>query len=114
MDTKVELGGKNKSIHKWANYSWRFQVETAFEYAKFNSEKDRALPWFFQQKDRLTELYPDISEFMIHRRIFRKCVGDLEHLVKSRTTELSSVEENIEILEEEITRTKASSSRMNL
>ncbi|MBW0502792.1 hypothetical protein O181_042507 [Austropuccinia psidii MF-1] len=57
---------KTQIINKWANCAWSFKVETGFEYAKFNSYKDKALPWFFQQKDRLTVLYSDISEFMTH------------------------------------------------
>ncbi|MBW0520079.1 hypothetical protein O181_059794, partial [Austropuccinia psidii MF-1] len=66
---------KTQIINKWANYSWRFKVETAFESAKFNADKDKALPWVCQQKDRLTAFYPDMSEFMIHRKILRKCGG---------------------------------------
>ncbi|MBW0578761.1 hypothetical protein O181_118476 [Austropuccinia psidii MF-1] len=62
---------KTQIINKLTNDAWRLKVETAFESAKFNSDKDKALPWFFQQKDRLTALYPDISEFMIHRKICR-------------------------------------------
>ncbi|MBW0585937.1 hypothetical protein O181_125652, partial [Austropuccinia psidii MF-1] len=50
---------KTQIINKWANDAWRFKVETAFESAKFNADKDKALPWFCQQKDRLTALYPD-------------------------------------------------------
>ncbi|MBW0566039.1 hypothetical protein O181_105754, partial [Austropuccinia psidii MF-1] len=64
---------KTQSINKCANDAWRWKVETAFESAKFNSDKDKALPWLFQQKDRLTALYPDMSEFMIHRKILRQC-----------------------------------------
>ncbi|MBW0570326.1 hypothetical protein O181_110041, partial [Austropuccinia psidii MF-1] len=64
---------KTQMINKWANDAWRFKVETAFESAKFNADKDKALPWFFQQKYRLTALYPDMSEFMIHRKILRQC-----------------------------------------
>ncbi|MBW0503813.1 hypothetical protein O181_043528 [Austropuccinia psidii MF-1] len=59
---------KTQIINKWANDAWIFNVETSFESAQFNSEKDKALPWFFQQKDRLTALYPDMSEIMIHRK----------------------------------------------
>ncbi|MBW0479674.1 hypothetical protein O181_019389 [Austropuccinia psidii MF-1] len=33
-------------INKWANDACRFKVETAFESAKFNADKDKALPWF--------------------------------------------------------------------
>ncbi|MBW0545810.1 hypothetical protein O181_085525 [Austropuccinia psidii MF-1] len=81
-----------KSAHRW------FKLETAFESAKFNADKDKALPWFCQQKDRLTALYPDMSEFMIHRKILRQC-GE---------------EDIINILEEVTTRTKIGSSRLNL
>ncbi|MBW0488033.1 hypothetical protein O181_027748 [Austropuccinia psidii MF-1] len=55
-----------------------------------------------------------MSEFMIHRKILRQCGGDLEHAVKSRTTEKSSAEDIINILEEVTTRTKIGSSRVNL
>ncbi|MBW0560444.1 hypothetical protein O181_100159, partial [Austropuccinia psidii MF-1] len=52
-----------------------------------------------------------MSEFMIHRKILREGGGDLEHAVKSRTTEQSSAEDIINILEELTTRTKIGSSR---
>ncbi|MBW0506666.1 hypothetical protein O181_046381 [Austropuccinia psidii MF-1] len=58
---------KTQIIKKWANDSWRFRVEKAFEYAKFNADKDKASPWSSQKKDRFTALYPDMSEFMIHK-----------------------------------------------
>ncbi|MBW0524902.1 hypothetical protein O181_064617 [Austropuccinia psidii MF-1] len=80
---------KTQIINKWANDYWRFNVETAFEYSKFNAHKDRALPWFCQQKDKLTALYPEMSEFMIHRKTLRQSGGDLKHAVKRRTTEKS-------------------------
>ncbi|MBW0510312.1 hypothetical protein O181_050027 [Austropuccinia psidii MF-1] len=105
---------KTLMINKWANDSWKFKVEAAFESAKFNAHKYKALPWFCQQKDRLTALYPDMSEFMIHRTILRQCGGDLENSVKSRTAEQSSAEDIINILEEVTTRTKIGSSRVNL
>ncbi|MBW0541549.1 hypothetical protein O181_081264 [Austropuccinia psidii MF-1] len=44
-------------INKWAIDTWRFKVETAFESSKFNADKDKDLPWFCQQKGRLTALY---------------------------------------------------------
>ncbi|MBW0555670.1 hypothetical protein O181_095385 [Austropuccinia psidii MF-1] len=47
-----------------------------------------------------------MSELMIHRKILRQSGGDLEHSVKSRTTEKSS--------EEVTTRTRISSSTVNL
>ncbi|MBW0571402.1 hypothetical protein O181_111117, partial [Austropuccinia psidii MF-1] len=64
---------KTQIINKWANDSWRFKVETAFQSAKFNAYKDKALPCFCQQKDRLTASYPDMSELMIHRKSLRQC-----------------------------------------
>ncbi|MBW0550977.1 hypothetical protein O181_090692 [Austropuccinia psidii MF-1] len=51
---------------------------------------------------------------MIHRKILRQCGGDLEHAVKSRTTEQSSAEDIINILGEVTTRTRIGSSRVNL
>ncbi|MBW0562843.1 hypothetical protein O181_102558 [Austropuccinia psidii MF-1] len=77
---------KTQIINKWANNGWRFKVETAFESAKFNSDKDKTLQWFFQQNDRLTALYPYMSEFMIHRKILRQCGSDLKHSYNSRNT----------------------------
>ncbi|MBW0518201.1 hypothetical protein O181_057916 [Austropuccinia psidii MF-1] len=106
-----------RSAHRWyikLRQAHGHQMETALEYAKFNADKEKALPWFFQQKDRLKALYHDMSEFMIHRKILRQCGGDLEHAVKSRTTEQSSAEDIINILEEVTTRTKIGSSRVNL
>ncbi|MBW0551062.1 hypothetical protein O181_090777 [Austropuccinia psidii MF-1] len=55
-----------------------------------------------------------MQEFMIHRTILRQCGGDLEHAVKSRTTEESSAKDIISILEEVTTRTKDFSSKVNL
>ncbi|MBW0523406.1 hypothetical protein O181_063121 [Austropuccinia psidii MF-1] len=47
---------KTQIINKWANDTWSFKVETALESANLYADKEKALPWFFQQKDRLTEL----------------------------------------------------------
>ncbi|MBW0519005.1 hypothetical protein O181_058720 [Austropuccinia psidii MF-1] len=99
-------------INKWANDAWRFKMETAFESAKFNADKDKALQWFCQQKDRLAALYPDMSEFMIQQKLLRQCGGDLEHAVKSMTTEQSSAEDIVNILKEVTTRTRIGSSRV--
>ncbi|MBW0515044.1 hypothetical protein O181_054759 [Austropuccinia psidii MF-1] len=101
-------------INKWANDSWRFKVDAAFESAKCNSHKDIALPKFLQQKYRLAAFYPAMSEFMIHRKILRQCGGGLEHAVRRRTTEQSSAEDINNILEEVTTRAKIGSSRVNL
>ncbi|MBW0534090.1 hypothetical protein O181_073805 [Austropuccinia psidii MF-1] len=80
---------KTQIINKWDNDAWRFKVETDFEYATLSADKDKPLPWFCQQKYRLTALYPDMSEVMIHRKIVRQCGGGLEHAVKSSNTEKS-------------------------
>ncbi|MBW0591616.1 hypothetical protein O181_131331 [Austropuccinia psidii MF-1] len=49
---------KTQIINKWDNDSWRFKVETAFESAKFNADKDKALPWFCQQKRQTNSIIP--------------------------------------------------------
>ncbi|MBW0512147.1 hypothetical protein O181_051862 [Austropuccinia psidii MF-1] len=105
---------KAQIINKWANDACRFKVETEFESSKLNSDKDRSLPWFCQQKHISTELYPEMSEFTIHRKILRQCGGDLEHAVERRTTGQSSAEDIINILEEVTPRTRIGSSRVNL
>ncbi|MBW0555753.1 hypothetical protein O181_095468 [Austropuccinia psidii MF-1] len=80
---------KEKIIYKWANYSWRFKVENSFEEAIFNIERDRCMFWFLKPKDRLTALYPDMSDTMVHKRILRKCGGDLEHVIRRSVLSLS-------------------------
>ncbi|MBW0586079.1 hypothetical protein O181_125794 [Austropuccinia psidii MF-1] len=55
-----------------------------------------------------------MSEFMIHRKILRQCAGDLEHSVKSVTTEKYSAEDINCILEDVTLRTRIGSSRVNL
>ncbi|MBW0578791.1 hypothetical protein O181_118506 [Austropuccinia psidii MF-1] len=84
---------KSEVITKWANNSWRFKMENAFESAIFNSEKDKPLTWFFKQKDRLSALHPDMSDTMINMKILRKCGGELEHAIKSRCIEPCSTED---------------------
>ncbi|MBW0528787.1 hypothetical protein O181_068502 [Austropuccinia psidii MF-1] len=106
-----------RSAHRWyikLRQAHGHQMETAFESAKFHADKDKALPWFCQQKDRLTALYPDMSEFVIHRNVLRECGGDLEHAVKSRTTKQCSAEDIINLLEEVNTRSRIGCSRVNL
>ncbi|MBW0575074.1 hypothetical protein O181_114789 [Austropuccinia psidii MF-1] len=51
---------------------------------------------------------------MIHRKILRKCGGDLEYAFKSRTTEQSSAEDILNILEKVTTGTRIGSSMVNL
>ncbi|MBW0544201.1 hypothetical protein O181_083916 [Austropuccinia psidii MF-1] len=55
-----------------------------------------------------------MSEFMIHKKIIRQCEDDLEFSVKSSTTEQSSSEDIIKILEEGTIRARIGSSRVNL
>ncbi|MBW0519108.1 hypothetical protein O181_058823 [Austropuccinia psidii MF-1] len=55
-----------------------------------------------------------MSEFIIHRKPLRQCGGDLEHAVKSRTTEKSSAEDIIDIFEKVTTRPTIGPSSVNL
>ncbi|MBW0519464.1 hypothetical protein O181_059179 [Austropuccinia psidii MF-1] len=93
-------------LSKWENDSWRYKMENSFEEAIFNIERDRHLSWFLKQKDRLTDLHPDMSETMVHKRILRKCDGDLEHSITRRCIEPCSTEDYINAMEDITTRTK--------
>ncbi|MBW0561648.1 hypothetical protein O181_101363 [Austropuccinia psidii MF-1] len=64
------------------------------------------MSWFLKQKDRLTALHPDMSETMVHKRILRKCGGDLEHAIRSRSIEPYSKEDYMNAMEDTTTRTK--------
>ncbi|MBW0553623.1 hypothetical protein O181_093338 [Austropuccinia psidii MF-1] len=97
---------KSEVITKWENNSWRFKMENAFESAIFNSEKHQPLTWFFNKKDRLSALHPDMSDTMINMKILRKCGGELEHAIKSRCVEPCSTEDYINAMEDIITRTR--------
>ncbi|MBW0484608.1 hypothetical protein O181_024323 [Austropuccinia psidii MF-1] len=99
---------KCEIVTKWANNSWRFKMENAFESAIFNSEKDKPLTWFLKQKDRLSALHPDMSDSMINMRILSKCGGELEHAIKCRCVEPCSTEDYINAIEDIITRTRIS------
>ncbi|MBW0531465.1 hypothetical protein O181_071180 [Austropuccinia psidii MF-1] len=78
----------------------------AFESSIFNSEKDKPLTWFFKKKDRLSSLYPDMSDSMINMKILRRCGGELEHAIKCRCVEPCSKEDYINAMEDIITRTR--------
>ncbi|MBW0583430.1 hypothetical protein O181_123145, partial [Austropuccinia psidii MF-1] len=97
---------KSEVITKWANNSWRFKMENAFENSIFNPEKDKTLTWFFKQKDRLSALNPDMSDTMINMKGLRNCGGELEHATKSRSVEPCSTEDFINSMEDIITRTR--------
>ncbi|MBW0582630.1 hypothetical protein O181_122345 [Austropuccinia psidii MF-1] len=97
---------ESEVITKWANNSWRFKMENAFEDATFNSEKDKPLTCFFMQKERLSSLRPDMSDTMIHMKILRKCGGELESAIKIRCVEPCLTEDYINAMEDIITRTR--------
>ncbi|MBW0559644.1 hypothetical protein O181_099359 [Austropuccinia psidii MF-1] len=96
---------KYEIITKWANNSWRYKMENAFEISIFNSEKDKPLPWFFKQKYRLSALHPDMSDTMINMKISRKCGGEMKHAIKCRSVEPCSTEHYMNEMEDIITRT---------
>ncbi|MBW0583762.1 hypothetical protein O181_123477 [Austropuccinia psidii MF-1] len=64
------------------------------------------MSWFLKQKDRLTARPPDVSETMVHKRITRKCCGDLKHAIRRRCIEPCSIEDYINAMEDITTRTK--------
>ncbi|MBW0497419.1 hypothetical protein O181_037134 [Austropuccinia psidii MF-1] len=97
---------KEQIITKWANDSWRFNMENHFEEAILNIDRDRPKPWFFKQKDRLTSLHLDMSEKMIYKRRLRKCAGDLQNAIRSRCIEPFSTEDYINSMENITTRAK--------
>ncbi|MBW0473402.1 hypothetical protein O181_013117 [Austropuccinia psidii MF-1] len=66
---------------------------------------------FLKQKDRLTALHPDMSETIVHKRILRKCGGDLQHAMRSRCIEPCSTEDYINAMEDITTRTKIGRNR---
>ncbi|MBW0529927.1 hypothetical protein O181_069642 [Austropuccinia psidii MF-1] len=75
-------------------------MENSFEEAIFHIERDRPMSWFLKQKDRLTDLHPDMSEKKIHKRILRECGGYLEHTIRSRCIEPFSIEDYINAMED--------------
>ncbi|MBW0526173.1 hypothetical protein O181_065888 [Austropuccinia psidii MF-1] len=97
---------KEQVISNWKKDCWRLKMENSFEESISNIERDSPMSWFLKQKDRLTSLHPDMSEAMIHKRILRKCGGDLENSIRSRCIEPCSTEDFINALEEIKTRTK--------
>ncbi|MBW0562155.1 hypothetical protein O181_101870 [Austropuccinia psidii MF-1] len=64
------------------------------------------MSWLLKKKDRLTALHPDMSETIIHKRIFRKCGGDIENAIRSRCIEPFSTEDYINAIKDITTRTK--------
>ncbi|MBW0578704.1 hypothetical protein O181_118419 [Austropuccinia psidii MF-1] len=97
---------KQEIITKWANNAWRYKIENEFENSFFDPDKDETLSWFLKQAERLNELYPEMSQKMVHMKILTKCGGELEHALRSRSIELCSTEGYINALEDIVTRTK--------
>ncbi|MBW0463245.1 hypothetical protein O181_002960 [Austropuccinia psidii MF-1] len=97
---------KQETITKWANNSWRYKIENAFEKSFFDPDKDKPLTWFLKQVERLNALYPEMSQKMVHMKILKKCGGELEHALRSRCIEPCSTEEYINALEDILTRTQ--------
>ncbi|MBW0571827.1 hypothetical protein O181_111542 [Austropuccinia psidii MF-1] len=81
-------------------------MENYFEESISNIERDRPISCFVKQKDRLIAVHPHRSEKMVHKRIFRKWGGDLEHAIRSIFIEPLSTEDHIHAMEDIATRTK--------
>ncbi|MBW0520146.1 hypothetical protein O181_059861 [Austropuccinia psidii MF-1] len=114
MNTKVGLGGKPKLSTNGPMMLGDLRLKHPFNLLNLMLTKTKLYHGFSNKKDISTALYPDMSEFMIHRNILRQCGGELENSVKRRTDEQSSAEDIIDILEEVTTRAIIGSSRVNL
>ncbi|MBW0572644.1 hypothetical protein O181_112359 [Austropuccinia psidii MF-1] len=66
---------KNEIITKWANDTWRYIIENAFENCFFDPYNDKPLNWFLKQVERLNALRPEMSQKMVHMKILKKCGG---------------------------------------
>ncbi|MBW0490007.1 hypothetical protein O181_029722 [Austropuccinia psidii MF-1] len=97
---------KQETITKWANDSWRYKIENAFENSFFDPDKDKPLTCLLKQLERLNALYPEMSQKMVHMKILKKFGGELENSLKSRCIEPCSTEEYINAIEDIVTRTK--------
>ncbi|MBW0545804.1 hypothetical protein O181_085519 [Austropuccinia psidii MF-1] len=97
---------KKEVITKWANDSWRYKIENAFENSFFDTEKNKPLTWFLKQVERLNALYPEMSQQIVHMKILKKFGGEFEHALRSRCIEPCSTEEYINALEDIVTRKK--------
>ncbi|MBW0494462.1 hypothetical protein O181_034177 [Austropuccinia psidii MF-1] len=87
MDTKVCLGGKPKLSTNWPIMLVDLRLKQPLNLLSLILKKTKLYHVFAKKKDRLTALNPAMSEFMIHRKILRKCGGESEHPIKSRTTD---------------------------
>ncbi|MBW0468047.1 hypothetical protein O181_007762 [Austropuccinia psidii MF-1] len=64
------------------------------------------MSWFLDQKDRLPDLHPDMSEIMVHKIILIKCGGYRENSIRSKFIKTFSTEDYINAMEDLNTRTK--------
>ncbi|MBW0565310.1 hypothetical protein O181_105025 [Austropuccinia psidii MF-1] len=64
---------KQEITTQWANDTWRYRIESAFENSFFDPEKDKHFTWFLKKAERLNALYPEISQKMVHMKILKKC-----------------------------------------
>ncbi|MBW0536270.1 hypothetical protein O181_075985 [Austropuccinia psidii MF-1] len=63
-------------------------------------ERDRPIDLFLKNKDISTALHPDMFETIVHKKILRKCGGDLENAIRSRCIEAFSTEDYIIAMED--------------
>ncbi|MBW0514678.1 hypothetical protein O181_054393 [Austropuccinia psidii MF-1] len=56
---------KQERITKWANDSWRYKIENAFENSFFDPDKNKPLTWFLKKVERLNALYQEMSQRMV-------------------------------------------------
>ncbi|MBW0511489.1 hypothetical protein O181_051204 [Austropuccinia psidii MF-1] len=97
---------KNEIITNWAIDAWRYKIENSFKNSFFDPDKDKPLTWFLKKVERLNELYPEMSQMLVHMKILKKCGGDLENSLRNSFIEPCSTEQSINALEDIVTRTK--------
>ncbi|MBW0511567.1 hypothetical protein O181_051282 [Austropuccinia psidii MF-1] len=86
---------KQEIISKWAKDAWRYKIENAFGNSFFDPDKDKRLTWFLKQVQRLSALYPEMSQKMVHMKLLKKCGGEFQQALRSRCIEPCSTEEYI-------------------
>ncbi|MBW0498661.1 hypothetical protein O181_038376 [Austropuccinia psidii MF-1] len=80
-------------------------MENSFESAIFNSEKNKPLTWFLKQKYIISDSHPDMSDSDIIIEVLNKCGGELENSIKESYINLCLKEDQINAIEDIITRT---------
>ncbi|MBW0479227.1 hypothetical protein O181_018942 [Austropuccinia psidii MF-1] len=61
-------------------------MENLFESSIFNPQKDKQIPWFLRQKERIPSFKPDMPDLKINIKISRKGGGELEHSIKHKVS----------------------------